>query len=288
MTSPVAETAGHPGLSGLRHRFTARLHDSVVGFSVPARSRTGDEPCDREVLDAAKALAQAEPWLHVLEDWLGFGLVPELASPAVPWTFDEHATGKPPSLDMTVHLPLSALQAVSSPPAALAEWTWQTLRCDLLLDAIPLVPADVQALEVGAVLLLPAAFATNWYGRLRLVSGQGAMYGARLDEQRGRLRVAAQGVAASHPSNDHATVRFVHPLEVKLAHLLGWSTAKVPALDAPQLSSAGAVMVHGSARLHARPVATGQLMPVGSGFAVRIDAMIGAAALGTPEALPFP
>ena len=287
MKSHAAETAGHADLGVRRHRFTARLPDSIVGLSMPDARRAGEEAHGSEVLVAASALAQAEPWLHALEEWLGCGLVPELLPPGAPWVFEQHATGKPPSLDLTVHMPLSALEsAPKPPPAALAEWTWQTLRCDLLLDAVPLTLADVQALEVGALVLLPAAFGTQWQGRLRPVSGQGGMYAARLYEQRGRLRVAAHGETASHPSNDHATVRFVHPLDVRLPHLLGWSSGKVSALDAPQLLERGAVVVHGSALLHERPLASGQLVPVGSGFAVRIDELFHAAEPAVPEATP--
>ena len=288
MKSQAAETAGQTGLSGLSHRFVARLADGVVGLSVPGHCDGVDEPRGREVLDAARALAQVEPWLQALEDWLGLGLVPELASPSTPWDFQQHATGTAPSLDLTVHLPLSALQAAATaPPAPLAEWSWQTLHFDLLVDTVPLKTADVQALEVGALLLLPAAFGTQWHGRLRPVSGQGSMYGARLYEQRGRLRVAAQGTVASPPPKQHAAVRFVHPLEVKLQHLLGWSTGKVPALDAPQLTEAGALIVEASALVQTQPLATGQLVPVGSGFAVHIGGLPGAAPR-VPEAVPFP
>jgi len=111
MKSHAAETAGPAGLAGFGHRFTARLPDSIVGFSVPVRGSPGIQPRGCEVLDAARALAQVEPWLHALEDWLGHGLVPELASPTAPWTFEQHATGAPPSLDLTVHLPLSVLES---------------------------------------------------------------------------------------------------------------------------------------------------------------------------------
>lgn len=275
MKSHTAETAGHAGLAGPRHRFTARLPDSVVGWSLPAAHGTGNDLRGRGVLDAAAALGGAEGVLQALEDWLGCGLVPELVPASAPWSFPAHATGAPTSTDLVAHLPLSVLRSAGAPPPALlAGWTWQTLRCDLVFDTVPLTLADVQGLEPEALLLLPAAFASQWHGLLRPEGGQGGVHGARLYEQRGRLCAAAQGTAESHPPNDHATVRLAQPVDVPLPHLLGWGAAKAPALDTPPLLEAGAVRVHGSALVQGRALATGQLVPVGSGFAVRIGEVL--------------
>ena len=292
MKSHTAETAGHTRLSGSRHVFTARLPDSVVGLSLPARHSPHGQPPGRVVLDAAVALAEAETWLAVIEDWLACGLMPELSPVTEPLAeqlmFNQHVMLSHPVLDVEVHLPLSALRASSTPPPeALAGWVWRPLACELVLDAVPLTLADVQALHAGALLILPASFASAWSARLVPVGGQGGVYGARLYEQRGRLCAAAVGQTAPHPANDQCTVRFSQPVEVTPPHLLGWGPAKPPALDAPLLLSAGAVVLHGSALLKSQPLVAGQLIPVGSGFGLRLDQMLTPTAPPPPEPSAF-
>ncbi len=219
MKSHSAE--GHARLVGSRHVFTARLPDSVVGLSLPIRQSPHGLPPGRVVLDAAAALAEAEAWLPVFEDWLHCGLMPELTpvteALAAPLMFDQHLTVSNPGLAVDVHLPLSAVRALRTPPPeALAGWVWQPLACELVLDSVPLTLADVQSLHVGALLILPASFAATWSARLQPLGGKGGVYGARLYEQRGRLCAAAVGQIAPHPGNDHATVRFSQPVAVQL------------------------------------------------------------------------
>ncbi|MEY4561548.1 MAG: hypothetical protein RLZZ618_825 [Pseudomonadota bacterium] len=283
MKSHAAETAGQPRVPGSRHVFSARMPDSVVGLSLPARQLTTELPQGRVVLDAAQALGAAEAWLPLLEDWLGCGLIPQLklSDKAEPSLFNRHAVLTHPALDVDVYLPLAMLAGMPTAlPETLAGWSWHSLVCDLVLDSLAFTLADVQALEVGALVVLPASFATTWGGRLDPVSGKGSAFGARLFEHRGRLCVSAAGHSASPGSRDQVTVRFTQTVEVKLPHLLGWGANKAPTLEAPQLLSPGAVMLVGSAMLKGQPLAAGQLIPVGSGFAVRLDTLL------MPEAEP--
>lgn len=274
MKSHAAETAGRP-----RHLFTARLPDGVVGVEAPA-----DATAPSPALDAARALGASESCWRALEDWLGTGLAPDWIPPADRPAFVEHAVLSHPAAGVDLHLPMSALRRTGSPPpAALAGWQWQPMRCELVLDAVALAPTDLLSLHSGALLLMPAAFASAWHGRLMPMGGPAGVYGAHLYEQRGRLCVGASGQASPHAPNDHATVRFAHPLSVRASHLLGWAGAKPPALDAPHLQLPDALVLHASALAHARPLAAGQLVPVGSGFAMRIDRLFAAE---TPPAVP--
>lgn len=259
-----------------RHLFLARLPDSEVGLSLPTRQPPHGQPVGRITLDAAAALYQAERWLPGLEDWLGQGLVPTLTPVTEPLAeslmFNQHVLLTNLELDAELYLPLSALSALRSPPpASFAAWTWHPMTCDLVLDALPLGADDLQNLEVGALLLLPASFSATWNARLQLTGGQGGVFGARMYESRGRLCVSSTGDTAPHPANDHATARFRLPLTVPPADLFGWSGTKPSALDAPALLATNAVVVHASAVMKSRPLAAGQLIPVGSGFALRLD-----------------
>jgi hypothetical protein len=261
-----------------RHLFTARLPDSELGFSLPSRQPPHGVPLGRVALEAAAALYQAERWLPALEDWLGCGLLPKLSAVTEPLAeslmFDRHVLVTSLELDAELHLPLSALLGVRTPPpAAFAHWTWHPLACELVLDTLPLGADDLKGLEPGALLVLPSSFATTWQAFLQPANGQGGSFAARVYEARGRLCVAASGEgSAQHPPADQASVRFRQQVAVPPADLLGWSGPKPAALDAPLLLAAHAVMVHGSAAAMAsRPLAAGQLIPVGSGFALRLD-----------------
>lgn len=274
-----------------RHLFTARLPDSELGLSLPCRQPPHGVPVGRITLEAAAALYQAERWLPALEDWLGCGLLPRLSSVTEPLAealmFDQHLRVTHPELDAELHLPWSTLRALRTPPPTqFTHWTWHPLACALVLDALPLGDGDLAGLEAGALLLLPASFAGPWQAGLVPAGGRGEVHPARLYESHGRLCVAAAGEGeAPAIAGDHATVRFRQPLLVPPADLLGWSGAKPAALEAPLLLSAHAMMVHGgAATLANRPLATGQLIPVGAGFALRLDGV----PLPAPARTPTP
>jgi hypothetical protein len=269
-----------------RHVYTALADEAPIGISLPAEQpRQGLSP-GRVTLDAAAALYQAERWLPALEDWLGCGIVPQLTRITDPraeaLTFSEHVTLSHPEMDVQVHLPMPLLSRQrAAPPAPFqAQWNWQPVRCELVLDSLPLTPADLQAIEVGALVLLPASFAETWEARLQPTAAPAHVFAARLSERRGRLCANATGDTSSVPPTDHATARFRRPVAVRPHELFGWlgQGQEPAALEDSSLLAAGAVMVHGSAQLtQARPLVMGQLIPVGSGFALRLDGLPAAA-----------
>lgn len=274
MSDPSSDVTVAAATHRTRHLFSAPLGDTVLGFGLPARAPAAANAPGRRVLDAAAALAQAEPWLAALEDWLGTGLLPE---PGAAQAFDQHVLVIHPDSGARLHLPMAALQHTASPPpAALADWDWRPVACELVLDALPLDDTDLADLLPGALLLLPAAFGNAWTARLLPLAPPGraatAAHAVQLVEQRGRLCVSATGDAAPPPDSGHATVRFVHRVEARAAQLMGWDRpTQAAGLDTPLLLANGALVLHGPAAQGALPLAAGQLFPVGAGFGMRIE-----------------
>jgi hypothetical protein len=260
-----------------RQLFRARLPDSVVGLSLPA----SDVAPSRAVFEAARALAAAEAWLPLLEDWLGAGLLPEPVPGATDafgesLMFNQHAVLSNEETGVDVHLPLTALAARRvPPPETLAGWTWRPVVCELVLDTLPLSAEDLRNLEPGAVLLLPASFSATWHGCLQPVSGQGGAFLARLHETRGRLGVTATGDEGDHPANDLAAARFAQPVMARPHDLFGWRAGGRPQLlDTPALPGPGAIVLQASPLHDLQPLAAGQLIPVGSGFGVQVQEVL--------------
>lgn len=267
-----------PTLHGVatHHAFVARLPDAVVGIKVPSATPATGGTSRRAALDAALALARAEPWIALLEDWLGAGLMPVPAPPdpaAAAARVGQHARLCHEESGLELQLPLVALAELGKPlPDAFAAWRWQPLSCTLVLDAMALGEGDARALAPGAVLLLPASFSATWQARLVPAGGQGGLFGARLHEARGRLCVSPTGERVQHAGNDHASVHFAAPVTLRPPDLLGWTGGGKPsALDMATLLSPASMVLHGSPLQQQRVMASGQLMPVGSGYGVRIE-----------------
>jgi hypothetical protein len=260
------------------HAFVARLPDAVVGIKVPAATPSAGALSRRGTLDAALALARAEPWIALLEDWFGAGLMP-VPAPADPAAaaarLGQHARLCHEDSGLELQLPLVALAELGRPlPDAFAAWRWQPVQCTLVLDAMALGEADARALAPGAVLLLPASFSSTWQARLVPAGGQGGLFGARLHEARGRLCVSPTGERVQHAGNDHASVHFAAPVVLRPPDLLGWTGGGKPsALDMAALLSPASMVLHSSPLQQQRVMACGQLMPVGSGYGVRIESV---------------
>lgn len=260
------------------HAFVARLPDAVVGLRVPVAALSAGGGSHRATLEAAMALARAEPWIARLEDWLGAGLLP-VPAPADPDAaaarLGQHARLCHEESGLELQLPLVALAELGRPlPDAFAAWRWQPVVCTLVMDAMALGDGDARALAPGAVLLLPASFSPTWQARLVPAGGQGGLFGARLHEARGRLCVSPTGERVQHAGNDHASVHFAAPVALRPPDLLGWSGGGKPsALDMAALLSPASMVLHSSPLLQQQVMACGQLMPVGSGYGVRIESV---------------
>jgi hypothetical protein len=263
-------------MAGALHVFMAGTSAGALGFSLPMRHPRPLSDGGRTTLDAALALSHAEPWLTQLEDWLGEGLVPNLSSATEPALaarlFTRHAVLREPASGAAIYLPLAALRALAAPPPrALGAWTWQTLPCDVLLDAAALSDSDIEALRPGALVIFPASFSSDWQARLRPVGGRGSLYGASLRESHGRLSVEATGPVAASLPHAHITFSLAHPIDFELHELMGWPGPPGTRAFGCSLDDTRIVLDAGSASSQPQPLATGTLMPLGSGYAARID-----------------
>lgn len=261
------------------HVFMAGTSAGAMGFCLPRVGTDCSQP-GRMVLDAAMALARAEPWLSVMETWLGHGLVPNLSSVTDPLLvrgmFTHHATLHERASGATVYLPLEVLRSLAPPPHALSVWAWAPLQCEVILDAVQLSESDRRDLRPGALVILPASFCATWQALLRPEGKRCSHHSASLHEANGRLLVTRDSALAHPPAG--AIVSLVRPMAFSLHELMDWP---LPAGALPEVHWVTDVSVRiteaasptkGAAGAPARPMATGHLMPLGAGHAVRIDA----------------
>jgi hypothetical protein len=255
------------------HHFTATLTGGVLGLSLPTCQPLEGHPSGRVVLDAAAALYHAERWLPALEEWLGQGLAPALASGASNPVWNQHLCLHNSSLNVQIHLPCSIFAHMKAPrPETLSAWVWQPVPCQLILDALPLSAVDLTQIEAGALIILPAAFAQPWCARLQATSSPNMLFAVECQESMGQLCVQPTGQLSPPLVSDHATVRFRLPLTFLPEQLLGLADgAPAQTPDTTALLATGAVALQTVTDQVEKILAVGQLIPVGSGFGLRVD-----------------
>jgi hypothetical protein len=254
------------------HHFTAPLTGAVLGLSLPTCQPLEGHPPGRVVLDAAAALYRAERWLPALEEWLGQGLVPALVAEPAPG-LNQHLCLHHTNLNTQIHLPFSVLANLKTPrPEVLSAWVWQPVHCQLILDNLALSAADLAQIEVGALIILPAAFAQPWGARLQATGSPDMLFAVELQESMGQLRIQPTGQPSPPLVSEHTTLRFRLPLTLLPEQLLGLAdSAAAPIADTTALLAPSAVALHAGTDMGEKILAVGQLIPVGSGFGLRVD-----------------
>lgn len=216
-------------------------------------------------------LAQAEPLICAVEDWLhGPWVLAPVADGVSAAAGAFRAVVRDPALappGTVLTLPLEALLA--PPPEALRApaLAWAAQTATVVLGE---VPTDALArLQVGALLWLPASFAPAWPVQLRdaracLPPGQ-----AQLDLAAQRLVAgdpAVVGVGDAQPAAGaglHAVLE--HPVQWPLDHWLGWGQCETPFhWPVPQPWTA-------QLRQGDEVLARGALLPLGAGCGLRIE-----------------
>ncbi|MDO5288713.1 MAG: hypothetical protein Q4F13_03660 [Pseudomonadota bacterium] len=213
-------------------------------------------------------LAQAEPLICAVEDWLRspWDPAPVKDSALMPSGF--RAVVRDPALappGTVLTLPLRAL--LTPPPQALhpPALTWATHSATMVLGA---VPAEALArLQTGALLWLPASFASAW--QVQLLDEQGDLPPclAQLDLAAQRLTVSASALSPSEwPMADEAPrVVLTHPVQLPLDQWLGWGRGAAPYhWPVPQPWTA-------ELRQGEHVLARGALLPVGAGCGLHVE-----------------
>lgn len=244
-------------------------------------------------LRAAALLAEAEPLLQWLEDWLGEPLDPEpSAAPAgdaptarLHWHWGELAA--------TVDLPWPALLACRPAPELAGFWRdavrWDALALQLVIAQEALTADEWQDLqEPGAGWLLRESFGADgrWPCELRLRLGaQVLAWPAQW--QPGRRRLAwSEAAPLQRPGHPECTQAVLaRPLHLTAPTLLGWHGESACDCDADQPVSLLPAPSHGRRALAARLLPIGLRLPAApadmpgigtpalhSGYVLRVEA----------------
>lgn len=219
-------------------------------------------------------LAQAEPLLRLVEQWLQspWDPAPCADRDAAAWP-GYQAVVRDPGLappGTTLHLPLGAL-LVPPPPALRAPaLAWAGHAAEPVLGQVP--AEALERLEPQALLWLPAAFGAEWTVRLRDPHGRLPPCPARLDLAAQRLVVTAGAVdqaLAPDEAGDAGVAQVVlaRRVQVPLDHWLGWGRPGVPFQWPVPQPWAAELLQDGATR------ARGALLPLGQGCGLRVEAM---------------
>jgi hypothetical protein len=229
---------------------------------------------------AALALADAEPLLRALEQWLGEALdpVPAWAEPAPP-----AAKGSDPEslVSASVHggslapgasritLPVAWLQTAPVPPALSRSLDWDPVPSRLILDHLRTACA-ADALGVGDVLLLPGSYRGGWVAQVASVAGTELPPGLLPIDISACLKLADPSTtpaAPRLPAPQAWSVEGLLPLQLPLAallpeaHPLGTPLAPIPLADLDM----GVFDAQGEL------LAVGRLLPVAQGWGLRLE-----------------
>lgn len=263
LAAPVAAPAPWAAFEAPTAEGTMRLwvHDSV-----------------RHAADAAVALDSCTALLDALDDWLGFAPSWRWCAPGTP------SGGVPPHAraqwqrdasgpaTCRLELPWSLLRQISAPAAPLAaQLHWSPATATLVLEQMQLDDAELECLEPGGAVLLPASMAGDWPGWLR-AADESAAGGTGLP-----VRLAGPWQPQPLPTGAHAPapapadgavyeVRLSLPRPFDAAELAGWQSAATGEPEA-RASLWRCAVDGGSARF----VASGALMPWGDGWALHLE-----------------
>jgi hypothetical protein len=256
------------------HYFTADFAGQTLGMGLPACRPLQDLPTGHITLDAAAALGYAERWLPELEAWLAHGLFPSLCPQQPNWG-DHWVLTRAPSPHVggrdaaQIHLPWLALEKLKTP---LPGWTWQTAHCPLILDSFDLPSQELIDIDIGALIVLPSSFAPTWRA---CIGPDHLYYTAQLQKMNGQLQLQTQAQAQAQMApavpTHHTTVR-THCATLNPC-VRGREEAGSPLHF--ELDFKAPILLHASQAQGMHPLAAGQLMPVGNGYGLRIERLLG-------------
>jgi hypothetical protein len=238
---------------------------------------------------AALALQRAGELLFELDAWLGDD------APDWRWVPDAAAAGSAaatalgptvlrlPWRDTTHQLivPWPWLRAQPASPAALAaRWWWPATEAVLAIARLHLSAAELQQLEPGGAVLLPASMRPGWSGRLRgLAEDVDAGVPVALDDPASPRLLPAPAPSLPDPAGLAAgrlcEVRLHLPHAIPADRLAGWHQQPLADAVTPELAATLWLLAAGCEP--ACCLAHGRLLPWGDGWALLLHA------LGDPE-----
>lgn len=234
-------------------------------------------------LHAALCLGRAEPLICLLEDWLGVPLDLEPGTLTLPqdnylrveWAPPDAADAAAIAEKVLMYLPLDALAHLSVPPAELAAaLRWNALPCTVVISSAAVLHRQLERLEPGGLMLMPASFEPFWRCQVRLGACPALTFAAELDAGQQRLifepyeskTVNSPGMRVEDdvvPANaERVDVVLRHDLVIAVDRLTGW--ADHPLFELERTLAEFAVEIKSSQGV----LAQGDLMPVGNGYGV--------------------
>ena len=269
MTRPVAPPAS--GWAALGTWFEAPTAHGPLQLYLGEPQGPATHACG-----AALALQRASQLLDALDDWLG--------DAAPDWRWQPHApTQRGPTMlrlpwrDSCHQLiaPWRWLRAWPPPPAALAaRLQWPAIDAVLAIAQLALQADELQQLEPGGAVLLPASMRPGWTGQWRTrAEPETAGLAVALDDlTQPRVLPGTPPPNEATPGGGRACEVRLHQVHaVRADHLAGWRADSLQDVLSPDL--AASLWQHAAAREPARCLAHGRLLPWGDGWALLVDGL---------------
>jgi hypothetical protein len=240
----------------------------------------------RHAADAAVTLGRCEALLDALDVWIGtvlpwrwiparHAVTSTLSHVRVSWRADEGGEGgsNPPAC--RIELPRTLLRALPAPDETLArQLCWAEVPVVLAIAQMRIGDDELALLEPGGAVVLPESMQRDWIGTLRAVDEPpfaGAPVPVRLLSPWSprRIRAGAHAAAAPAPGAGESA-----PFEVRLAvtgampgdRLAGWFEG-----DLGEVGPRAGLWRCATGRAPASCLATGELMPLGDGWALALQ-----------------
>lgn len=225
----------------------------------------------RHAVDAALALDDCDELLGALDAWCGSPLhwrwQPVSAAPATDAQVALRWHGG------FVHLLCTWqwLRALAPPPAALAERLhWPPVPVVVSAGLLRASAAELQQLEPGGAVVVPAAMSSPWEGALRGIDEAPACgIALQIDTpQAPRLLPRPAALAAAGSGDVPCEVRLAGPAALTGEHLAGWCESELELREFDQRAS---LWRCAGTQAPAQRLAAGRLLPWGDGHVLLLE-----------------
>jgi hypothetical protein len=263
-----ADPALPPTVGSAPQPASALLFDAEVGAG---RLRLCLAGSARHAVDAALALDDCEELLAALDTWCGSPL---------DWRWQPVCAAPPTDAQIAlrwrggfVRLLCSWqwLRALTPPPAALAERLhWPPVPVVVCAGLLRASAAELQQLEPGGAVVVPAAMSTPWAGALRGVDeAPQAGIALQIDKPAApRLMPRRAAPAAAGNGDVLCEVRLAAAPVLMGEHLAGWREG---ALDLREFDQRASLWRCAGAGAPAQRLAAGRLLPWGDGHVLLLE-----------------
>lgn len=262
------------------------LGDIEIFFSFKKESFIGIEiGNDASILKTIRQLGRIEPLICLLENWLTVPLdfLPVQQNVASGDRIKVNLSMRLTDLNddevkAILYLPLEAIQRLNPPnPELMKLMQWGALPCSIYVADVVIEDIQLDKLDVGGMVLLPASFESFWRCKVLINKNSPPNFSAELDANHQRLifdlyiSTDYESKSVQQLTDDSELVQVVlfRLMTIPLDLLLGWTEHPVYIFE-QTLSSFTVVLVSEQER-----IAYGSLVPVGNGYGVLIKNIVG-------------